>query len=61
MYDLLEKITNGSGTMADLEKLESLAYTVRATSLCGLGQAAPNPVISTIKYFKHEYIEHIQG
>ncbi len=60
MYDLLEKITNGSGTMADLEKLESLAYTVRATSLCGLGQAAPNPVISTIKYFKHEYLEHIQ-
>jgi NADH-quinone oxidoreductase subunit F len=60
MYDLLEKITNGSGTMADLEHLESLAYTVRATSLCGLGQAAPNPVISTIKYFKHEYLEHIQ-
>jgi NADH-quinone oxidoreductase subunit F len=60
MYDLLEKITNGSGTMADLEKLEQLAYTVRATSLCGLGQAAPNPVISTIKYFKHEYIEHIR-
>jgi len=60
MYDLLEKITNGTGTLADLEKLESLAYTVRATSLCGLGQAAPNPVISTIKYFKHEYLEHIQ-
>jgi len=60
MYDLLEKITVGTGTMADLEKLEQLAYTVRATSLCGLGQAAPNPVISTIKYFKHEYIEHIQ-
>lgn len=60
MYDLLEKITRGSGTMADLEKLEQLAYTVRATSLCGLGQAAPNPIISTIKYFKHEYIEHIQ-
>ena len=60
MYDLLEKITTGSGTMADLEKLEQLAYTVRATSLCGLGQAAPNPIISTIKYFKHEYIEHIQ-
>jgi NADH-quinone oxidoreductase subunit F len=60
MYDLLEKITNGSGTMGDLEKLEQLAYTVRATSLCGLGQAAPNPVISTIKYFKHEYLEHIQ-
>jgi len=59
MYDLLEKITNGHGSMVDLEKLESLAYTVRATSLCGLGQAAPNPVISTIKYFKHEYLEHI--
>jgi NADH-quinone oxidoreductase subunit F len=60
MHDLLEKITSGTGTMEDLEKLESLAYTVRATSLCGLGQAAPNPVISTIKYFKHEYIEHIR-
>jgi NADH-quinone oxidoreductase subunit F len=46
--------------MEDLEKLENLAYTVKATSLCGLGQSAPNPVISTIKYFKHEYIEHIQ-
>jgi len=60
MYDLLDKITAGIGTMADLEKLEQLAYTVKATSLCGLGQAAPNPVISTIRYFKHEYIEHIQ-
>ena len=60
MHGLLEKITTGHGTMADLEHLESLAYTVRATSLCGLGQAAPNPVISTIKYFKNEYIEHIQ-
>jgi len=60
MYDLLEKITLGNGTMADLEKLEELAYTVRATSLCGLGQAAPNPVISTLKYFRHEYLEHIQ-
>ncbi|HAP43609.1 MAG: hydrogenase [Spirochaetes bacterium GWD1_61_31] len=61
MHSLLEKITNGQGTMEDLEKLESLAYTVRASSLCGLGQAAPNPVISTLKYFKHEYIEHIQN
>ena len=59
MYELLDKITLGQGTMADLEKLEQLAYTVRATSLCGLGQAAPNPVISTLKYFKHEYLEHI--
>ncbi len=60
MHALLEKITTGTGTMEDLDKLESLAYTVRATSLCGLGQAAPNPVISTIKYFKHEYVEHIR-
>ena len=60
MHALLEKITLGQGTMADLEKLESLAYTVRATSLCGLGQAAPNPVISTLKYFRNEYIEHIR-
>ena len=60
MHSLLEKITLGQGTMEDLEQLESLAYTVRATSLCGLGQGAPNPVISTLKYFRHEYIEHIR-
>ncbi|HNX96974.1 MAG TPA: NADH-ubiquinone oxidoreductase-F iron-sulfur binding region domain-containing protein, partial [Candidatus Aminicenantes bacterium] len=60
MYDLLNKITLGQGTMEDLAKLEELAYTVRATSLCGLGQAAPNPVISTLKYFRHEYLEHIE-
>jgi len=59
MHALLEKITSGTGTLDDLEKLEQLAYTVRATSLCGLGQAAPNPVISTLKYFRHEYLEHI--
>jgi NADH-quinone oxidoreductase subunit F len=60
MYDLLEKITVGQGSMEDLAQLEELANTVRATSLCGLGQGAPNPVLSTLKYFRNEYIEHIR-
>ncbi|RPJ37346.1 MAG: hydrogenase, partial [Deltaproteobacteria bacterium] len=60
MHQLLDRITLGLGTMADLEKLESLAHTVGSTSLCGLGQTAPNPVLSTLKYFRHEYLEHIQ-
>ncbi len=60
MYQLLDRITLGLGTMADLEKLESLAHRVGATSLCGLGQTAPNPVLSTLKYFRNEYLEHIQ-
>jgi NADH-quinone oxidoreductase subunit F len=60
MHGLLEKITLGLATMEDLEKLERLAHTVRATSLCGLGQTAPNPVLSTLQYFRNEYLEHIQ-
>ena len=60
MRDLLEKITLGLGTLEDLEKLEKLAHWVKNTSLCGLGQTAPNPVISTLQYFRHEYLEHIQ-
>lgn len=60
MYDILDKITKGHGTMDDLEKLEDLAKTVKTTSLCGLGQTAPNPVLSTLKYFKNEYLEHIE-
>jgi NADH-quinone oxidoreductase subunit F len=60
MHDLLEKITLGHGTLADLEKLGKLAHTVKNTSLCGLGQTAPNPVLSTLQYFRHEYLEHIQ-
>ena len=61
MLEILEKITNGDGTMDDLEKLENLAYFVKTNSLCGLGQTAPNPVISTLRYFRDEYIEHIQN
>ncbi|MBC7194761.1 MAG: NADH-quinone oxidoreductase subunit NuoF, partial [Caldisericia bacterium] len=60
MYNILDKITKGQGTMEDLEMLEELAKTVKTTSLCGLGQTAPNPVLSTLRYFKDEYIEHIK-
>jgi len=59
MYTLLTRICAGTGTMDDLELLIELCETVRETSLCGLGQTAPNPVLSTLKYFKNEYLEHI--
>jgi NADH-quinone oxidoreductase subunit F len=59
MYQILERITTGKGEMKDLDELEKLAHTIKNTSLCGLGQSAPNPVISTLHYFRHEYIEHI--
>jgi len=59
MHTLLTRICNGTGTMDDLELLEDLCDTVKSTSLCGLGQTAPNPVLSTLKYFRNEYIEHI--
>jgi bidirectional [NiFe] hydrogenase diaphorase subunit len=52
---LLDKIINGQGTSDDLEKLERLCQTVKTASLCGLGQSAPNPVLSTLNYFRHEY------
>jgi len=59
MLEILEKITRGEGEMADLDRLEKLALTIKQTSLCGLGQTAPNPVLSTLKYFREEYEEHI--
>ena len=59
MLEILTKITCGAGEMEDLDRLEKLARTVARTSLCGLGQTAPNPVLSTLKYFRHEYEEHI--
>ncbi len=59
MHELLEKITAGEGEMEDLEHLDSLARMIKDTALCGLGQTAPNPVISTMKYFKNEYTEHV--
>ncbi len=60
MWEILNKITKGEGTLKDIEKLESLAYEVKAGSLCGLGQTAPNPVLTTLRYFKHEYLEHVE-
>ena len=59
LLELLNKITDGNGTMEDLEKLEELSYYIKDNSLCGLGQTAPNPVISTLRYFRDEYIAHI--
>ena len=58
MYEILEKLTNGEGTLEDIDKLERLAKTVASSSVCGLGQSAPNPVISTLKYFREEFVEH---
>jgi NADH-quinone oxidoreductase subunit F len=60
MLHLVTKICHGQGTMEDLARLEELAPQIRQTSLCGLGQTAPNPVLSTLRYFRDEYIEHIQ-
>lgn len=59
MLDILEKIVAGKGELSDLDILEQLAETVTSTALCGLGKTAANPVVSTLKYFRDEYIEHI--
>ena len=60
MHDILNRITAGHATPADLEMLKNLSTLLRETSLCGLGQTAPNPVISTLKYFPEEYDSHIR-
>jgi bidirectional [NiFe] hydrogenase diaphorase subunit len=60
MYDLLAKITGGTATRDDLALLEELCDLVKHTSLCGLGQTAPNPVVSTLRYFRDEYVAHIE-
>ncbi len=59
MLEILTKITEGKGTPEDLANLETLAKTIKNASLCGLGQTAPNPVLSTLRYFRHEYEAHI--
>ena len=56
LYGLLTKISQGEGTLADLNLLEELCDMVKNTSLCGLGQSAPNPVFSTLRYFRDEYL-----
>ena len=60
MLEILEKITHGKAELADLDKLERLARLCQQTALCGLGRAAPNPILSSLKHFRDEYIEHIQ-
>jgi NADH-quinone oxidoreductase subunit F/NADP-reducing hydrogenase subunit HndC len=60
MLETLIKITEGKGTMEDLDILEGLAKNIKVSSLCGLGQTAPNPVLSTLRYFKDEYIAHVK-
>ena len=59
LYEMLDKITKGEGTLEDLDKMEELCYYIKDNALCGLGQTAPNPVLSTLRYFRDEYIAHI--
>jgi NADH:ubiquinone oxidoreductase subunit F (NADH-binding) len=59
LFELLEKVTQGNGTMEDIDKLRNLSIVIKDTSLCGLGQSSPNPVLSTIENFYDEYIEHV--
>lgn len=60
MFEILEKITEGKGTMADITRLRQLGQSIKDSALCGLGQTAPNPVLSTLDYFYDEYLAHIQ-
>ena len=60
MLEILTRITEGRGTMADLETLKNLGEIIKDTALCGLGQTSPNPVLSTINNFWDEYVEHVQ-
>ncbi len=60
MLEILERITGGKGEMEDLDKLEVLAKNIKAAALCGLGQSAPQPVLSTLRYFRDEYVAHVR-
>ncbi len=60
LLELLEKITSGNGEMEDIDRLEELCDYIKAASLCGLGQTAPNPVLSTLRYFRDEYVAHVK-
>lgn len=60
LLELLDKITSGKGTMEDLDSIEELCNYIKTNSLCGLGQTAPNPVLATLKFFRDEYIAHVQ-
>jgi Na+-translocating ferredoxin:NAD+ oxidoreductase RNF subunit RnfB len=60
MYEILDRITKGLGKESDIEELRKLGETIKATSLCGLGMSAPNPVLSTLDNFMHEYEAHVK-
>ena len=60
MLNIMEKISKGTGTIEDIDKLKKIGYAMQKASLCGLGQTAPNPILSTMKYFKKEYMDHIK-
>jgi NADP-reducing hydrogenase subunit HndC len=60
MLQYLDKISNGSASEADIEKLKKICFAVQKASLCGLGQTAPNPTVSTLRYFEDEYLEHVK-
>lgn len=59
LYEMLDKITRGQGTLEDLDKMEELCHYIKDNALCGLGQTAPNPVLSTLHYFRDEYLAHV--
>ena len=59
LLEILDKITKGNGTLEDIDKMEELCYYIKENALCGLGQTAPNPVLSTLKFFRDEYVAHV--
>ena len=59
LLEILDKITSGKGTLEDIDKLEQLCYSIKNSALCGLGQTAPNPILSTLRYFRDEYVAHV--
>ena len=61
MLDILDRLTTGKANEEDIDRLEQLALSVKRAALCGLGKTAPNPVLSTLRYFRREYEEHVQG
>ena len=61
LLEMLDKVTKGEATLEDIDKMEELCYYIKENSLCGLGQTAPNPVLSTLRYFRDEYEAHCTG
>ena len=59
LFEMLEKVSKGQATLGDLDKMEQLCYYIKENALCGLGQTAPNPVLSTLRYFRDEYEAHV--